>query len=67
MADSVAALTQMVAAGLGVSILPRMALDPAATAPRVAWRPWRLAGRGCPSACSPRIGLRPARWRRSSR
>ncbi|MFY3951383.1 LysR family transcriptional regulator [Achromobacter xylosoxidans] len=48
MADSVAALTQMVAAGLGVSILPKMALDPAATAPRVAWRPLETRGQGLP-------------------
>ncbi|CUI28557.1 Cys regulon transcriptional activator [Achromobacter xylosoxidans] len=47
-ADSVAALTQMVAADLGVSILPRMALDPVATAPRVAWRPLETRGQGLP-------------------
>lgn len=47
-ADSVATLTQMVAAGLGVAILPRMALDPAESAPRVAWRPLATRGQGLP-------------------
>jgi DNA-binding transcriptional LysR family regulator len=47
-ADSVPALMQMVAAGLGVSILPRMALDPAATAARVQWRPLSTGGEGLP-------------------
>jgi DNA-binding transcriptional LysR family regulator len=39
---------QMVAAGLGVSILPRMALDPAATAARIQWRPLSTGGEGLP-------------------
>jgi DNA-binding transcriptional LysR family regulator len=47
-ADSVPALMQMVAAGLGVSILPRMALDPAANAARVQWRPLSTGGEGLP-------------------
>lgn len=47
-ADSVPALMQMVAAGLGVSILPRMALDQAATAARGQWRPLSTGGEGLP-------------------
>lgn len=47
-ADSVPALIQMVAAGLGVSILPRMALAPAGAAPRVEWKPLSGSGEGLP-------------------
>ncbi len=48
-ADSVPALMQMVSAGLGVSILPRLALSPAETTPRVAWRPLATrSGEGLP-------------------
>lgn len=47
-ADSVPALMQMVSAGLGVSILPRMAMDPAVTAARVQWRPLSTTGEGLP-------------------
>ena len=47
-ADSVAALVQMVSAGLGISILPRMAMDPALTAARVQWRPLSTDGDGLP-------------------
>lgn len=47
-ADGVPALMQMVAAGLGVSILPRMAMDPAAAAARVQWRPLSATGEGLP-------------------
>jgi DNA-binding transcriptional LysR family regulator len=47
-ADSVPALIQMVSAGLGVSILPRMAMDPAATTACVRWRPLSTAGAGLP-------------------
>jgi DNA-binding transcriptional LysR family regulator len=62
-ADSVAALMQMVSAGLGVSILPRMAMNPAGTMPgpsggamkpaearpRVEWRPLATrSGEGLP-------------------
>lgn len=47
-ADSVPALMQMVSAGLGVSILPRMAMDPAVTAAGVPWRPLSTGGEGLP-------------------
>jgi DNA-binding transcriptional LysR family regulator len=47
-ADSMPALMQMVRAGLGVSILPRMAMDPALTAAGVQWRPLSTGGEGLP-------------------
>jgi DNA-binding transcriptional LysR family regulator len=59
-ADSVPALMQMVAAGLGVSILPQMAMEPAATAARVAWRPLLTSGDGLP-ICLLTVQQTPAR------
>lgn len=47
-ADSVPALMQMVCAGLGVAILPRMAMDPGVTAEHVQWRPLSTGGEGLP-------------------
>lgn len=47
-ADSVPALMRMVSAGLGVSILPRMAVDADATGARVEWRPLSTLGEGLP-------------------
>jgi DNA-binding transcriptional LysR family regulator len=47
-ADSAPALIQMVSAGLGVSILPRMAVDTAGTAARVELRPLSTLGEGLP-------------------
>lgn len=47
-AESVPALIQMVSAGLGVSILPRMAMDPALATAGVQWRPLSTAGAGLP-------------------
>lgn len=47
-ADSVPALVQMVSAGLGVSILPKMAVDSAEAAARVEWRALSTSGDGLP-------------------
>lgn len=47
-ADGVPALLQMVSAGLGVSVLPRMAVDRAATPARIETRPLSAAGEGLP-------------------
>jgi len=47
-ADSAPALIQMVSAGLGVSTLPRMAVDTAGTAAPVELRPLSTAGEGLP-------------------
>lgn len=59
-ADSVPALVQMVSAGLGVSILPRMAVDTAETAMRVELRPLSTMGEGLP-ICLLTAGREPAR------
>lgn len=47
-ADSVPALMQMVSAGLGISILPRMAMGSAVTAAQPVWRPLATQGVGLP-------------------
>jgi DNA-binding transcriptional LysR family regulator len=60
-ADSVAALLQMVSAGLGVSILPRMAVDAAVTAARVELRALSTVGEGLP-ICLLTTGREPARY-----
>lgn len=47
-ADSVLALTQMVSAGLGVSVLPRMAVVTGSPSARIETRPLSGAGEGLP-------------------
>jgi DNA-binding transcriptional LysR family regulator len=59
-ADSVPALVQMVSAGLGVSILPKMAVDTAETAARVELRALSTMGEGLP-ICLLTVGREPAR------
>ncbi|CAB3780241.1 LysR family transcriptional regulator [Paraburkholderia caffeinilytica] len=59
-ADSVQALVQMVSAGLGVSILPRMAVDTAETALRVELRALSTIGEGLP-ICLLTVGREPTR------
>lgn len=58
-ADSVPALVQMVSAGLGVSILPRMAVDTAETASRVELHALSTIGEGLP-ICLLTMGREPA-------
>jgi DNA-binding transcriptional LysR family regulator len=59
-ADSVPALVQMVSAGLGVSILPRMAVDTAETTSHVELRALSTIGDGLP-ICLLTVGREPAR------
>ncbi|WP_313621696.1 LysR family transcriptional regulator [Achromobacter sp.] len=47
-ADSVPALMQMVSAGMGVAVLPRLAVDTAPLSARVETRPLSSAGEGLP-------------------